>query len=149
MWIYFPMIFVIEYSRSIFPCCYKKKSAILTNIQDEDINEEDIKDQDVIAEESYVKSSNELAIKVQNLRKVYSITTNSGYCKSGKNVSYKVAVKDISFGVQKGECFCLLGTNGAGKTSAFKILSGELLPTRGEAFIKGHDVVTQLPKVRS
>jgi len=96
-----------------------------------------------------VKTSNELAIKVQNLRKVYSINTNTGCCAKGKNISYKVAVKDITFGVKKGECFCLLGTNGAGKTSAFKILSGELLPTKGEAFINGYDVVTSLPKVRN
>lgn len=38
-----------------------------------------------------------------------------------------VAVDQISFGIKNGECFSLLGVNGAGKTTAFKILSGDIV----------------------
>lgn len=37
---------------------------------------------------------------------------------------YKVAVDNLSFGVNKGEVFGLLGVNGAGKTTTFKMLAG-------------------------
>jgi len=37
---------------------------------------------------------------------------------------YKVAVDNLSFGIQKGEVFGLLGINGAGKTTTFKMLAG-------------------------
>ena len=43
----------------------------------------------------------------------------------------KPAAKDISFEVQKGEVFGLLGTNGAGKSTTIKMLCGLLKPTRG------------------
>ncbi|KDR09441.1 hypothetical protein L798_00662, partial [Zootermopsis nevadensis] len=45
------------------------------------------------------------------------------------------AVKGISFGVSAGECFGLLGVNGAGKTTIFKMLTGDEIPTEGEAWI--------------
>ena len=150
-WIYFALIFVIEYSRYLFPRCYKQNDTIDQNVieYDEDFQKNEEKDADVIAEEELVKNSNDLAIKVQNLRKVYSITTNEGLCKKGQNISYKVAVKNVSFGVERGDCFCLLGTNGAGKTSCFKMLSGELLPTLGSATIKGYDIVNEMHRIRS
>ena len=47
------------------------------------------------------------------------------------------AVVDVSFRVSTGQCFGLLGVNGAGKTSTFQILTGENLPTNGVAAIGG------------
>lgn len=47
-----------------------------------------------------------------------------------------VAVNHLSFGVQYNECFGLLGINGAGKTTTFSMLTGDLLPTSGNAFIE-------------
>ena len=44
----------------------------------------------------------------------------------------KIAVNNISVGIQKGECFGWLGLNGAGKSTTFKILTDVLLPTYGE-----------------
>ena len=70
-------------------------------------------------------------VTVQNLRKVFG--------KRG-NVGEKVAVADLSFGVARGELFAFLGTNGAGKTTALSMLSGEFAPTSGRALIAGHDV---------
>ena len=52
------------------------------------------------------------------------------------------AVNGLSFEVGRNECFGLLGVNGAGKTSTFKMLTGECLPTSGTAAVCGHDIVT-------
>jgi ABC-2 type transport system ATP-binding protein len=51
-----------------------------------------------------------------------------------------IALKDINIQVNKGELFGLLGPNGAGKTTLIKILSGLILPTKGNAYIDGYDV---------
>ena len=53
------------------------------------------------------------------------------------------AVDHISFQVKRGEIFGFLGANGAGKTTAIKMMSGLLLPTSGTATIAGYDVLTQ------
>jgi len=50
------------------------------------------------------------------------------------------AVNKISFEVQKGEIFGFLGANGAGKTTAMKMLIGISRPTSGEAMVAGFDV---------
>jgi ABC-type multidrug transport system ATPase subunit len=44
---------------------------------------------------------------------------------------HRVAVDDLSFGIGEGEVFGLLGVNGAGKSTAFKMLSGDLTSTSG------------------
>ncbi|KAI5634937.1 ABC transporter domain-containing protein [Phthorimaea operculella] len=43
-----------------------------------------------------------------------------------------VAVQGLSISVKRGECFGLLGVNGAGKTTAFKMITAEEMPTRGK-----------------
>ncbi|XP_054213296.1 ATP-binding cassette sub-family A member 13 isoform X3 [Homo sapiens] len=47
-----------------------------------------------------------------------------------------IAVQDISLGIPKGECFGLLGVNGAGKSTTFKMLNGEVSLTSGHAIIR-------------
>lgn len=59
------------------------------------------------------------------------------------------AVDDISFEVRKGEIFGFLGANGAGKTTAMRMLTGLLQPTSGEAIVAGFDVGTQPEQVKS
>ncbi|WP_293764313.1 ATP-binding cassette domain-containing protein [uncultured Aquitalea sp.] len=51
-----------------------------------------------------------------------------------------IAVGDVSFQVRQGEIFGLLGANGAGKTTAIKMLTGILPPTRGEGRVAGADM---------
>ncbi|XP_019373948.1 PREDICTED: ATP-binding cassette sub-family A member 13 [Gavialis gangeticus] len=46
------------------------------------------------------------------------------------------AVKDISLGIPRGECFGLLGTNGAGKSTTFKMMTGDITPTAGCAMVR-------------
>lgn len=58
------------------------------------------------------------------------------------------ALDGISFSVAAGEIFGLLGHNGAGKTTAIRVLTGRTLPTAGEARIAGFDVVHQLDRVK-
>ena len=53
------------------------------------------------------------------------------------------AVDHISFSVKKGEIFGFLGANGAGKTTAIRMLCGLLQPTEGSALIAGYDLKTQ------
>uniref|UniRef100_A0A7N4NZ22 ABC transporter domain-containing protein n=1 Tax=Sarcophilus harrisii TaxID=9305 RepID=A0A7N4NZ22_SARHA len=55
-----------------------------------------------------------------------------------------LAVNKISFTVQRGECFGLLGFNGAGKSSIFKMLTGEIIITSGDAFINGKSIHSNL-----
>lgn len=53
-----------------------------------------------------------------------------------------VAIDRLSFGLEYGECFALLGVTGAGKTTTFKCLTGETKPNKGEVHINGFDVTT-------
>lgn len=58
------------------------------------------------------------------------------------------AVDGITFQVQHGEIFGFLGANGAGKTTAMKMLSGLLVPTSGDARVAGFDVYTQSEQIK-
>jgi ABC-2 type transport system ATP-binding protein len=58
------------------------------------------------------------------------------------------AVDNISFDVNKGEIFGFLGANGAGKTTAMRMLCGLSLPTSGKASIAGFDVYKQTEKIK-
>jgi len=61
----------------------------------------------------------------------------------------KVAVDDISFSVEQGELFGLIGPDGAGKTSIFRILTTLLLAEKGTATVDGLDVVKDYKKIRN
>jgi ABC-2 type transport system ATP-binding protein len=75
----------------------------------------------------------EKIIAVQNLTKQFGSFT---------------AVKSISFDVYKGEIFGFLGANGAGKTTAMKMLIGISKPTSGDALVAGIDVKTNTEMVK-
>lgn len=59
-----------------------------------------------------------------------------------------IAVNHISFSVQKGEIFGFLGANGAGKTTAIRMLCGLSRPSSGKAVVAGFDVFTQTEKIK-
>jgi len=69
-----------------------------------------------------------------------------------KNLTRKfgdfTAVDSVTLEVNKGEIFGFLGANGAGKTTAIRMLTGLLLPTSGEASIAGFDVASEPQSVR-
>ena len=60
----------------------------------------------------------------------------------------RVALKNVTFEVKKGEVFGLLGPNGGGKSTLFRILSTMMVPTEGRATIAGDDVVRNPAAVR-
>jgi ABC-2 type transport system ATP-binding protein len=59
-----------------------------------------------------------------------------------------IAANELSFEVNKGEIFGFLGANGAGKTTAMRMLCGLLKPSSGKATIAGFDVYTQTEKIK-
>jgi ABC-2 type transport system ATP-binding protein len=59
-----------------------------------------------------------------------------------------VAVDHVSFSVSRGEIFGFLGPNGAGKSTTIRMLNGILMPTSGEATILGHDIYTEVDRIK-
>ncbi len=59
-----------------------------------------------------------------------------------------VAASELTFEVGKGEIFGFLGANGAGKTTAMRMLCGLLIPTSGKARIAGYDVYKQTEAIK-
>jgi ABC-type multidrug transport system ATPase subunit len=77
------------------------------------------------------------AVIVDNIVKKYQVEK-----------SEVVAIKGVSFEVAKGELFGIVGPDGAGKTSLFRVLTTLLLADSGSASIEGHDVVKDYKIIR-
>ncbi|XP_065549418.1 ATP-binding cassette sub-family A member 9-like isoform X1 [Lathamus discolor] len=84
-----------------------------------------------------LQQEEESAIVVNSLRKEYEDKKASSIFKKKK----KVAVKNLSFTVKKGEVLGLLGPNGAGKSTTINMISGDIAVTAGEVLLKGCDGV--------
>lgn len=80
-----------------------------------------------------MNSTKNIVIKVKNLSKQFGDFT---------------AVNSISFEVYKGEIFGFLGANGAGKTTAIRMLCGLSKPSSGEATVAGYDVYKQTELIK-
>ena len=65
-----------------------------------------------------------------------------------KRFGHFTAVDHISFEVKRGEIFGFLGANGAGKTTAMRMLSGLSIPTSGKGMVAGYDIGTQTELVK-
>ena len=59
-----------------------------------------------------------------------------------------VAVDHISFSVERGEIFGFLGANGAGKTTAMRMLCGLSIPTSGKGMVAGFDIASQAEEIK-
>lgn len=77
------------------------------------------------------------SVKVQHISKSYTVKKQT-----------TPALKDISFTVNKGELFGIIGPDGAGKTSLFRILTTLLLADSGAATVEGMDVVNEYKAIR-
>ncbi|MCJ8163261.1 ABC transporter ATP-binding protein [Pontibacter sp. E15-1] len=77
------------------------------------------------------------AVKADNLEKRYG---------TKKEVTH--ALKGVSFEVERGELFGIIGPDGAGKTSLFRILTTLLVPEGGQAQVDGYDVVEDYREIR-
>ena len=97
-------------------------------------------DDDVLEEEVRVEqaSKNDMKVRVHRFRKVYRTAFRKPL----------VAVERTSFGLDYGECFALLGVNGAGKSTTFKSLTNDIDATSGEITIHGLDVRRDFSTVR-
>ncbi|MDE7386044.1 MAG: ABC transporter ATP-binding protein [Muribaculaceae bacterium] len=80
-----------------------------------------------------MNESNDIAISVRNLTKMFGAF---------------IAVDHISFDVKRGEIFGFLGANGAGKTTAMRMLCGLSYPTSGDGFVAGCDINTQAEGIK-
>lgn len=76
---------------------------------------------------------NDVVISVQNLTKQFGDFT---------------AVNKITFDVQRGEIFGFLGANGAGKTTAMRMLCGLSIPTSGKGTVAGYDVMRESENIK-
>lgn len=65
-----------------------------------------------------------------------------------KRFRERTAVDRLSFSIEQGMLFSLLGQNGAGKTTTIRMLSGLLRPTAGDAHLMGKSIVTEPEEVR-
>ena len=66
-----------------------------------------------------------------------------------KNYGKVEALKEVSFAVERGEIFGLIGPDGAGKSTLFRILTTLLLADKGTAIVNGLDVVTDYKLIRT
>jgi len=79
----------------------------------------------------------DIAVETKALRRVYRTRSQE-----------VIALDGVDLQVRRGERFGVLGPNGAGKTTLIKILVTLLLPSSGEAFVDGLDVIRQFREVR-
>jgi ABC-2 type transport system ATP-binding protein len=73
-------------------------------------------------------------VKTHNLVKIYHGDVN--------------ALKNVNLSVKRGELFTLLGPNGAGKTTFLRIVSTQLVPTHGDAYVMEHSALNEPDEVR-
>ena len=107
---------ILEFVKGWIPGYYKYKTD----------NDNPVLDDDVSEEQRRVTANVE---SLSDVLKVFGLK---------KKFRRLAAVRDVSFGVKAGECFGLLGINGAGKTTSFRMLTGDETPSRGEAEILGY-----------
>ena len=86
-------------------------------------------------------NKDDYAVRIKNMQKIYN---------NGCNIISKptMGVKNISFTVNYGECFGLLGLNGAGKTTIFKAITEEHSPTHGSIYINGLNLTKNFDRVK-
>ena len=86
-------------------------------------------------------NKDDYAVRIKNMQKIYN---------NGCNIISKptIGVKNISFTVNYGECFGLLGLNGAGKTTIFKAITEEHSPTHGSIYINGLNLTKNFDRVK-
>ena len=87
-------------------------------------------------------------LTVTQLVKVFPLSRKQRKIEKTKQ-STKIAVNNLSFSLQKGEMFGLLGTNGAGKTTALRMIATLIRPNSGSIMLDGIDAIKEPAKIRS
>ena len=130
---WFIVVMLIEYRMAIFKCCYVNRcgsSCVVPHSPEPTTDDPDVAAEKEAVLADYGGSQSNRTMLVKNLKKVFR--TSRGKL---------TAVNKLTFGVNNGECFGLLGVNGAGKSTTFNMLTGRLLPTSGSASIRGFDIL--------
>ncbi|KFB51722.1 AGAP007504-PA-like protein [Anopheles sinensis] len=104
--------------------------------EDTDVADERTRVEQFYNDGTYRNASGPTLLMLRDLSKCYGRAT--------KEVR---AVDRLTFAVGERECFGLLGVNGAGKTSTFRMLTGDRRITSGDAWVAGNSLRTQLPAV--
>ncbi|XP_019397888.1 PREDICTED: ATP-binding cassette sub-family A member 10-like [Crocodylus porosus] len=102
--------------------------------EDEDVQAERERVRQAIASQNQKEKP---VVMVNNLRKEYKVKKASAVFKKKK----KVATKNVSFCVRRGEVLGLLGPNGAGKSTTINMITGETVLSAGQVLAKGKDAV--------
>lgn len=84
-------------------------------------------------------NTDHISIEAIELTKTFTVKNRKGGLLTAKKYSRIEAVKDISFTIQKGDIVGFIGSNGAGKSTTLKMLTGILLPDSGSIRIDGLD----------
>ncbi|XP_076791656.1 ATP-binding cassette sub-family A member 9 isoform X3 [Arvicanthis niloticus] len=98
--------------------------------EDEDVQMERVRTTGAMAT---LQTDEKPVIIASCLRKEYTGKTKWCFSKTKK----KIAIRNISFCVKKGEVLGLLGHNGAGKSTTISMITGDTIPTAGQVFLKG------------
>lgn len=98
----------------------------------------------IMNENENKNANNEISIDVKNVTKIYSLykrpsdrLIDTFHLMPWKKYPKNEALKDVSFTVKKGETVGIIGTNGSGKSTVLKIITGVLTPTKGKAVVNG------------
>lgn len=90
------------------------------------------------------ENSKDVAIQVKNVEKIYRLYDKPsdrlkealGFSRKSRHHDH-YALHDVNMTIHKGECVGIIGTNGSGKSTILKIITGVLTPTRGEVTVNG------------
>ena len=169
--VYLLILIFLENFLTIFKCYFISNKNIVNNLNSIEIENKN-KDKNIINEnnlnnisipdnvnDTYVKNeiikakdmnnTKKYAIKVQNLIKIYyggPFGLKIFSCNESKSIK---AISNISFCLDYGEVFGFLGINGSGKTTTFKCLSNEILPSSGTIYIDNKEITSNFNKIRS
>ena len=118
-------------------CCRPRNKTVIADL-DDDVVKEAAKVRELVEHGSTLS-----VIMVKEFKKVYKIQNKK--CLGFENLT---AVNNLSFSVERGECFCLLGVNGAGKSTTFKSLTKQVEPSSGSILIGGIDIARHFDEAK-
>ena len=127
---------------AIIESCSYTYSKVKNEKLESNINDSKVLKEIDLVNQAENSNKKEYAVLIKNLRKTFNI---GNCCKKTKIT----AIKNINFCVEPGECFGLLGLNGAGKTSTFKCITQEFSPNNGKIYINGKDMSNNFNELSS
>jgi len=112
--------------------CRRRSAARRAPLRAQDVEDDDVQRERQEIDAQPMGSLADDAVRLIHLRKEFPAR--------GDEAQGTVAVSDLSLRMKKGECFALLGANGAGKSTTLGMLLRHFLPSSGSAYIEGVDV---------